>query len=188
MKRQKWIVRAIGFLSLLVLVFTFIPKSSETVVIPLSSAQGPTGKIELSVPRKVYAGDKAVLSARLDLKDLPTDSVTARITGWLETGIEAVEPNGRVQIILQPGSPVEWRWVLRTARLADYSANLWFWWGTDSREQLLLVHEFQLRSEDFFGLKVRTVRMICLGMILFVVIFQFLPAGEKWREKIRSLN
>jgi hypothetical protein len=65
---------------------------------------------------------------------------------------------------------------------------LWFWWGTDSREQLLLVHEFQLRSEDFFGLKVRTVRMICLGMILFVVIFQFLPAGEKWRKKIRSLN
>ena len=178
MRWPKWIETAVGFLSLLVLAFSFYQKSPVTTVIPVSSAQGPTGKIELSIPRRIYTGDKAVLTARVELEEEGANPALPVITGWLESGIEAVEPEGRVQIMLQPGSPVELHWMLRTTRPVDYAANLWLWWGKDSSEQLLLVHEFSLPSEDFLGLRIQTVRLICLGVFLVMGILFFLPMGK----------
>ena len=186
MKWLKWLETAVGILSLLVLAFSFFHKSPVTTVIPLSSEQGPTGRIELSIPRQVYAGDKAILIARVELEEEGANPAQPVITGWLESGIEAVEPEGRVQIILQSGIPVELRWILRTMRPVDYSANLWLWWGKDSSEQLLLVHEFSLRSEDFLGLRVHTVRLICLGVFLVMGILFFLPVRKKMNPNINS--
>lgn len=148
---------------------TFL-EGRDSEIVPFTTATGYTGTVTLDLPRRVFTGDDAGLSARVSISAPTSGNPPTALVGRLEAGTEALSPVGRVTVNLQSGADVELVWKLRTASALVYPGNLWLWLLSESGEDLLLVREFALDSRSYLGMGIIAVRITALSLAVIALL------------------
>jgi len=134
--------------------------------VPFSTPSGQAGNVQLSFPTRFFAGEVVEIIAKVTLTTGLEESDMATMIGRLEAGFEEMNPAGEVRINLQSGSPVEFYWVIRTARDAAYPGHVWLWLETNHSRELILAREFVLESRFYLGRQVRSSRVLFASLLL----------------------
>jgi len=145
----------------------------DAAIVPYTTTSGHAGTVTVDLPRRVFAGDRVKLTARVALSTDAPDDLINGLAGRLAAGFEELSPVNKVTLNVQSGSDVEFIWRLRTASSAQYPATLWLWLLSDSGEELLMARDFALDSRSYLGLGVSIIR-IAAG---FLFIIALLAAG-----------
>lgn len=149
--------------SLLILLITLKYSAFERVELPISTGWGASGHVSLSLPTKVYAGDKGKIQAIIKLEGIP-DVPSANLLVRVEAGFDEISPIGVVNVSIRSEAPVRLEWIFRVAGAANYPATLWLWLETGERQELLLAKEFRVESVLFLGSRIATIR-IAAGIV-----------------------
>jgi hypothetical protein len=165
----------------ILLVTAIEPTKKDSSLISFTTTSGYTGNITLTIPQRVFAGDRNTIKAVIQFDDLLPLQPPAALEGRLEAGFEEISPSGRIRVNLKPESSVEMAWTLRTGRQAIYPGNLWLWLVTDSNKDLLLVREFDLDSQFYLGMRVMLVRIVYVLLLVISVmllVYSSLKKGD----------
>lgn len=164
-----------------------IPSTGRTLInIPFSNPSGSSGKVELSLPGRVFAGDGTEITATITLKEDENQPDFVKLSGRLEAGFDELNPAGEVEVNLQPGSMVRLNWKVRTAQNSVYPGNLWLWLESDSSRELILAREFDLESRFVFGQPVLYFRVLFASLLvlsILVLLSNFFPKKQRpWKS------
>jgi len=154
----------------ILLVTTIKPTNKNSSLIPFTTSSGYTGNITLTIPQRVFAGDRTTIQAVIQFDDLMPLQPPAALEGRLEAGFEEISPSGRIRVNLKPESSVDMAWTFRTGRQAIYPGNLWLWLVTGSDKDLLLVREFDMDSQFYLGMRVMFVRIVWVLLLVISVM------------------
>jgi len=182
--------RSAIFLSISVLCLGFllstIPSTGRSLVeISFTNPSGRSGNVQISYPERVFAGDRAEITANITLMDEDIQNEIEKLAGRLEAGFEEIDPGGETEVILQPGSPVRFSWKVRTTKNSTYPGNLWLWLEADGSRELILVRELNILSKLYFGQPVLFFRVL-FSSLLVIIGFMFLI--DSHRKKHISNN
>ncbi len=161
------------------LLFSTVTLTGTTrMEVPFSTPGGQAGRVRLSFPTRVYAGEVAEINARISIKTGVDKSNPATLSGRLEAGYEEINPAGEVSINLSAGSPVEFSWLIRTARESTYPSYFWLWLETNHTRELILAKEFVLDSRFYMGRNVSSSRLLFASLLLLTSLVFLLSTRQ----------
>lgn len=182
----------IAGISLLLLALVF---SVVSIVIPSDIQQqvtvvlpgGSSGSLHVDLPERGWAGDWAVVSAKLNTVGSDGNGQPQTVRFKLETTDAETQPEGSVQSVILPGEETSVSWKIRTSRKGDIENILWvFAKGQGDEEQLIFAREFSYLSLYYGFLSppvyrgiVAALAIIGVLLILAVGIFKSRTENEK---------
>ncbi len=172
---------AVLFLFFGLLLLSTYPVYYDRHPITLDDQSQVSGEINLALPRKVYLGQSAKVTARIELSEVDASNLPTVITARLESSIDELSPRGEVLTAVTPGTPLVLIWKVKPYQSADYPGMLWISARGEEGEQLLLAREVIIKSRTFLFTRVENIRILsALMMSAGVAILLF--GTRRWKN------
>lgn len=169
--------RIIGTLVFLISCFIFFstyPVSYSKIQISLGSQSPYPGWIDLAVPRIIFLGQGAKVTATVRFAPMDGKEFNTTLTSRFEINMEDVSPQGEVKVSLQPDRPITLSWKLKPYVAGIYQGTLWIFADGQDENQLILAREITIETRPFIITRVENIRIpsgfgIGAGAVLFLI-------------------
>lgn len=144
--------------SLLFLLTTINPVLVDQFEVPFSTRSGVSGQLAVSLPTRVFAGDRGKIQVLYDQDDGGEFSpVTLAVR--VEAGFEEISPGGVINVGIRNPEPVSVEWIFRASKAAEYPGTLWIWIDAGEGQELLLAKDIRVESSLYLGAKIAIIRI-----------------------------
>jgi len=179
MKWIRYFGAALFFLSAIGLILISWPVPETRTEIPLTIGNVTQGKMILTLPEYLRAGETREISLRIEYIPFVNEEdrdTQIKLVNRLEIGSLSVTPKGEGHTLVNPDSVAIFVWKVRCDTVGSNSGLVWlFEEGSDGERFLLLGRKIELLTKNFLGMTFRIARALfiggaAIGLILFLSI------------------
>lgn len=179
MKWIRYFGAALFFLSAIGLILISWPVPETRAEIPLTIGNVTQGKMILTLPEYLRAGETREISLRIEyipLVDKDDRDTQIQLVNRLEIGSLTINPKGEGRTLINPDSVAVFVWKVRCDTVGSNSGLVWlFEESSDGERHLLLGRKIKLLTKNFLGMTFPIARVFfiggaAVGLILFLSI------------------
>ena len=174
MKWFRYVGAALFLLSMFGLILISWPVAETQAEIPLVIEDAIQGKIVLTLPEYLRAGETQEVSLRIEYDPLNNEedpTAQLKLINRLEIGSLAVTPKGEGYTLLNPDSVAVFVWKVRNDYAGSNSGLVWLFKGSaDGERFLILGRKIEMLTRNILGMTYPFARGLCIGGMVFSLI------------------